>query len=315
MTYSTRETMHNTANPNAERRAGGADPCAVAFLGLGTMGVPMALNLVRAKIPLYVHNRTPARSCELERAGARVADSPRAAADAADVVITMLTGGDAVAAVLFGPSGAATGEISGKLFVDMSTSGPRAATAAAARLHEAGARFVDAPVSGTRAPAETGELVVLAGGSAEDVERLRPIFAPLARRVIHAGAVGSGQALKIVLNGMGCQHLMAFASMLRLGERAGLSREVLIDAFTTGAFATPAYVGKRARVLARDYDNPDFVLDLVLRDAVLCAELQRELGLEMKTHAAARAEVARAVERGLGALDLFSVEKLYDSSE
>jgi 3-hydroxyisobutyrate dehydrogenase len=295
--------MHNDTHTN------------VAFLGLGTMGVPMALNLVRSKLRLHVHNRTPERAGELERAGARVAESPRAAADEAGVVITMLTGGDALSQVLFGQNGAATGEIAGKLFVDMSTSGPRAAVATAARLQEAGARFVDAPVSGTRAPAETGELVVLAGGRTEDVEALRPIFAPLARRVIHAGPVGSGQALKVVLNGMGCQHLMAFASMLRLGERAGLKREVLLDAFTTGAFATPAYVGKRERVLARNYDNPDFVLDLVLRDAVLCAELQREVGLELVTHAAARAEVARAVERGLGSLDLFSAERLYDSNE
>ena len=224
----------------------------------------------------------------------------------------MLTGGDAVRDVFFGPNGAATGEVSGKLFVDMSTSGPRVARELGARLGERGARFVDAPVSGTRAPAERGELVVLAGGDAEDLALLEPVFAALAMRVIVAGPVGAGQTLKVVLNGLGAQHLCAFASMLRLGEKAGLERSVLVDAITRGAFATPAYVGKRARVLERRYDDPDFVLDLVLRDAELCAQLQDDVGETMPTHRAARAEVRRAVEAGLGQDDLFGMERLYD---
>ena len=99
---------------------------------------------------------------------------------------------------------------------------------------------------GSRLPAEAAELVVLAGGDASDLAELEPVFSALARRVIHAGPVGAGQTLKVVLNGLGCQHLLAFASMLRSGERAGLAREVLVEAFTAGAFATPAYIAKRA---------------------------------------------------------------------
>jgi 3-hydroxyisobutyrate dehydrogenase-like beta-hydroxyacid dehydrogenase len=144
------------------------------------------------------------------------------------------------------------------------------------------------------------------------VVELDPLFKAVGQRVIHAGPVGSGQLLKIVLNGLGCQQLVAFVSMLRLGERAGLSRPVLVEAFTTGAFATPSYVAKRARVLERRYDLPDFVLELVERDAALCAELQRETGLSLPSHAAAHAEVSRAVEGGLGAFDLFAVERVYD---
>lgn len=272
------------------------------------MGAPMAENLARAGCPLVVWNRSPGRRLP---GGAELASSPLAAAARADVICTMLTGAEALERVLFGPEGAALGPVAGKLFVDFSTSGPRAARAVAERLRERGARFVDAPVSGTRGPAERGELVVLSGGDAADVAELAPLFAVLARRTLHAGPVGSGQALKVVLNGLGCQHLMAFASMLRLGERAGLSRQVLVEAFTEGAFSTPAYRGKRERVLARRYDDPDFVLELVLRDADLCAQLQAEVGAPMPTHAAARAEVRRAVEAGLGQKDLFGVEELY----
>jgi len=272
----------------------------------------MAARLAGAGFSLRVWNRS-ARADALP--GVERAATPHQAAQWADVVCAMLTGADAVEDVFFGADGAAQEPVTGKRFVDFSTSGPRAARAVAARLGARGARFVDAPVSGTRGPAERGELVVLAGGELEDVAALAPVFTAVGKRTLHAGPVGAGQALKVVLNGLGCQHLMAFASMLRLGERAGLTREVLVHAFTEGAFATPAYRGKAERVLASRYDDPDFVLELVLRDAELCAELQAELGVVMPTHAAARAEVRRAVEAGLGEKDLFVVEELYTKDE
>ncbi len=279
----------------------------IAFLGLGTMGAPMANNLERSGFSVARWNRT----AQLDHA---LADSPQAAAESADIIITMLTGGDAVEEVLFGQRGAATGNVSGKLFVDMSTSGPRSAHRVAEELRARGARFVDAPVSGTRGPAERGELVVLAGRSSADLAALEGVFGVLGRRVIHAGPAGAGQTLKIVLNGMGCQHLMAFTSMLRLGQAAGLARGVVVDAFTNGAFATPAYVGKRERVLREDYDGADYPLELVLRDADLCQELQHDVGLAIPTHGVARSEVEKAVRAGLGEKDLFVVEQLYTPS-
>src|SRR5262245_436062 len=130
----------------------------VAFLGLGTMGSPMAANVARSGISTIVWNRTPRNEAPLIAAGARVAVSARAAAADADVIVTMLTGSGAVEDVLFSPDGAASGESAGNLFVDMSTCGPRAARSIAARLADRGARFVDAPVSGSRGPAERGEL-------------------------------------------------------------------------------------------------------------------------------------------------------------
>ena len=280
----------------------------IAFLGLGTMGAPMAANLARAGFPMVLWNRTRERARAL---GAPIAETPAEAAERSDVVCTMLTGAEALDEVLFGTHGAALTDIRGKLFIDFSTAGPRAAQSISPRLAELGAELVDAPVSGTRGPAERGELVILAGGSATSLERARPILSVVGKSIIHAGPVGAGQALKIVLNGLGCQHLMAFASMLRLGERAGLSREVLVKAFTEGAFATRTYVGKRERVLQHRYDDPDFVLELVLRDAELCAELQDDANSIMPTHRVAHDEVRRAVALGLGGKDLFGVEELY----
>jgi 3-hydroxyisobutyrate dehydrogenase len=136
----------------------------------------------------------------------------------------------------------------------------------------------------------------------------------MARKIIRAGAVGSGQALKVVLNGLGAQHLVAFASMLHLGLRAGLSREAIVDAFTSGTFATPAYVSKRDRVLAGDYTGADFTLDLALKDVQLCAELAREVSMTIAQHERAREEIEKGVAAGLGGFDLYALERIYEQS-
>jgi len=129
----------------------------------------MAANIARAGIPLVVHNRTPGRARLALESGAVEASTPREAAAGADIVVTMLKGGDAVEDMLFGPHGAAAENVAGKLFVDMSTTGPEVAQRLSQRLSAQAASFVDAPVSGTREPAEKGELLVLAGGAPEDL--------------------------------------------------------------------------------------------------------------------------------------------------
>jgi 3-hydroxyisobutyrate dehydrogenase-like beta-hydroxyacid dehydrogenase len=132
-------------------------------------------------------------------------------------------------------------------------------------------------------------------------------------RILRAGGVGQGQALKVVLNGLGTYHFVAFASMLALGERAGLTREALLDAFTSGAFSTPSYVAKRARVLARDYGKPDFTLALALKDGALNVALQEEVGLPLPVQREMAREVAQAIGEGLGEDDLYGLERYFNS--
>lgn len=197
------------------------------------------------------------------------------------------------------------------LFVDMGTSGVAAARAADARARAAGHAFIDVPVSGTVGPARKGTLLGFAGGAPDDIARAKPILDVLCRRVIHAGGVGQGQALKVVLNGLGAHHLVAFASMLALGERAGLARSAIVDAFTDGAFASPSYVGKKARVLERRYDEPEFSLRLTQKDLRLARELAAASGMELRALDAVEGEVTRGVEAGHGDEDLFALEKVY----
>lgn len=287
----------------------------IGFVGLGGMGRPMAARLVEAGFTVRVYNRTRGPEKALAKLGATACISPADCADGADVVITMLSDAEALASVLEGRDGVLA-TFSRKhrkprpVLVDMSTIGRKAAIAAGERAEKHGARFVDAPVSGSVRPARSGELVALMGGSLRSIERVRPVLAVLCKKLIHAGGVGQGQALKVVLNGVGAHHFVAFTSMLALGERAGLARDVLLDAFTTGAFATPSYAGKRDKVLARDF-TPDFALALALKDGTLNAALQDEVGLHLPVLRAILRDIEAGVAKGLGELDLFALEKHY----
>ena len=288
----------------------------VAFVGLGAMGQPMAARLVEAGFPVRVYNRTRGPEKALSKLGATACISAGDCADGADVVITMLSDAEALASVLEGRDGvlatfAREQRSPRPVLVEMSTIGRKAAIAASQRAEKHGARFVDAPVSGSVRPARSGELVALMGGSIRSIERVRAVLDVLCKKVIHAGAVGQGQALKVVLNGIGAHHFVAFASMLALGERAGLARDVLLDAFTSGAFASPSYLGKRDKVLARDY-SPDFALALALKDCILNTALQEEVGLQLPVVRAIKKEIESGVAEGLGNLDLFALEKHYE---
>jgi len=283
---------------------------ATAFLGLGNMGTPMARR-VAAHMPCTVWNRTRARAEALADVATRVARSPRDAVRDARVVVTCLADGKALQEVLAGDDGLLAGVVPDAVVVDVSTIGRAAAREAARAVEARGARFVDAPVSGSVGPAERGELLALVGGADADVQRAMPVLSAMCDRFLRAGGVGQGQALKVVLNGVGSHHFVAFASMLALGERAGLARETIVEAFTTGAFATPSYVSKRERVLGREYSSPEFTLGLALKDGALNLALQQEVGLTLPVQREIAREVAQAVAEGLGDEDLFALEKYF----
>jgi 3-hydroxyisobutyrate dehydrogenase len=289
-----------------------APPLPVAFLGLGHMGMPMARR-VGAAFPLTAWNRTRARADELSSdVTARVAMTPADAARGAKIVVTCLADGRALEEVLGGAQGILATIEPDAVLVEMSTIGRGAAREAARAVEARGARFVDAPVSGSVGPASRGELLALVGGADRDVERALPVLKTMCDRVLRAGGVGQGQALKVVLNGVGSHHFVAFASMLALGERAGLARETIVQAFTSGAFASPSYLSKREKVLARDYGSAEFTLALALKDGALNLALQQEVGLTLPVQREIAREVAQAVAEGLGDEDLFAMEKYFE---
>jgi len=274
------------------------------------MGAPMAANVARRGFSLAVWNRHHERARGLSPLGARPKSSPRECVEGARVIVTMLSDERALMDVLTRADGVLTGIERDAVLVDMSTIGRAAALRVAQLVRDAGARFVDAPVSGSVPPAERGELVALVGGRLNDVTRAQPVLLAMCKKLLHAGDVGQGQALKVLLNGVGAHHLIAYTSMLVLGERAGLARRTLIEAITQSAFASPSYVQKKEKMLVKDY-SPDFTLALTAKDAALHAELQQEAGLPLPVHRECQRAIEKALEEGLGDEDLFALEKLY----
>jgi 3-hydroxyisobutyrate dehydrogenase-like beta-hydroxyacid dehydrogenase len=284
----------------------------VAVLGLGALGGAIVKRLRSLDFPVCVWNRSSARAERLRGLGVVVAPTAKEAVLDAKIVVTCVADAEALRAIVTGPDGClkGLGGVQRQVVCDMSTVGRACAREIAAAVKARGAKYLDCPVSGTVGPALRGELVALVGGAEPAIRRAEPVLQALAKKVIHCGAVGQGQAMKIVLNGLGAHHLVAFTSMLVLGERAGLSREHVVEAFTSGAFSTPSYQGKRAKVLARDY-SPDFALSLALKDSALAVELQYELGMKLPVHRAIVRDLEDAVRAGLGDEDLFGLERLY----
>jgi 3-hydroxyisobutyrate dehydrogenase-like beta-hydroxyacid dehydrogenase len=276
----------------------------VAFLGLGTMGAPMA-DRIRKKFPLTVWNRTVERAAPFQP---DVAATPAEAAARADLVISMLSDPAALDEVW---RSALEGLRPGTLAIDMSTVDPATVRALADRVTQKGARFIDAPVSGTRKPAVEGTLLIMAGGAIEDVERARPVLATMGR-VLHVGEVGQGMATKLVLNGLGAHMLTGFCAMMTLGVRQGLDPRKLLEVITSGAFSSPLYATKGPRIFARDF-TADFTLSLMLKDQELVLQTAKELGYPMPTLAAIRDVLIEAVKAGLGEGDLSGLVRLFEA--
>ena len=197
----------------------------LGYLGLGLMGLPMSLRLLKAGHDVSVWNRSASKAAPLVQAGARPAANPREVANAASIIFMCVTDAHAVEDVVFGHEGLAAAPGEGKLVVDFSSIHPDAARAVAARLKAAnGMGWIDAPVSGGTKGAEEGTLAVMAGGDAADIERVRPYVLAMARRLTHMGPTGAGQTTKL------CNQVIVGCAMAVLAEATRLATNAGIDA-------------------------------------------------------------------------------------
>jgi 3-hydroxyisobutyrate dehydrogenase-like beta-hydroxyacid dehydrogenase len=276
----------------------------VAFLGLGRMGEPMAQNLAQAGLLECVWNRSDGRTGWCAPAGVRVATSPAEAAAGADVVILMLADGRVACSV--GAEALSVME-PGSVLMDMGTSGPEAERELAAAAAEHGVGFLDAPVSGSVAPARAGTLTALVGGSADDLERARPALEAMTRAQHHLGEVGSGAVMKLALNTMIAVTNESISELLVLCERAGLQRPAAYAALADSALASPFVGYKQAAYLAPDDEPVSFTPLLMLKDLALAYALAAEVGAELPAVDAARGVLERTVAAGLGEGDLVRV--------
>jgi 3-hydroxyisobutyrate dehydrogenase-like beta-hydroxyacid dehydrogenase len=254
----------------------------VAVVGTGRMGSAMARAMARGGAQVVLYNRTRER-CEALAAelGAHVAGSAAEAAAAADIAITMLADGPAVSATWGGPNGLVAGARSGSVLVDMSTVPPDTLAPFEVAARERGAGILDAPVSGSVGLAESGQLTIMAGGSAEDLERARPALELVAKQVTHVGALGSGAALKLAVNALIFALANAVSEALVLAERSGIDRSMAYEVFASSAAGAPFVGYKRDAYVDPDEAPVAFSLDLASKDLRLITELADRLGVPM----------------------------------
>jgi 3-hydroxyisobutyrate dehydrogenase len=262
----------------------------IGFIGLGQMGRPMALRLLAAGYPVAVWNRSKEKLASLLERGAHAAASPAQLARGAQIVMTCVTDHRALEAVLFGAGGVVEGVAQGKLVVDFSSIAPGAAREFARRLEERGMGLIDAPVSGGVPGAEKGTLVVMAGGRAEHIERVRPVIEHLASRFTRMGESGAGQITKLCNQVIVGALLPVLAEAVRLAESAGVDAARLPEALKGGfADSLPLQIFG-ARMAARRFEPRLAAAALLLKDLENAAAVARE-------HDVALPMASAAVER------------------
>jgi len=259
----------------------------IGFIGLGIMGEAMASNILKAGFPLTVYNRTAEKAEALRDAGALVADRPSLVTDASDVIILMLTGQEAVDAVLHGDEGILAGECNGKVVINMSTVPANCSTDWTRQLAEQGATLIDAPVSGSKVPAEQGTLVILAGGPEELIQAKEPLLLSMGKKVIHCGPVGSGSSMKLCINLLLGIMMEGMAEAVHLAESSGLATETLIDAVASGPLACTLFQLKEEMFKTGNYP-PQFPFKHMAKDMqfVVAAAAENEAYLPLGTELA-----------------------------
>jgi 3-hydroxyisobutyrate dehydrogenase len=269
----------------------------VAVLGTGIMGAPMARNLAAAGHEVTAWNRSAEKAERIE--GVEAAGSVADAVTGADAVVTMLADGDAVEAV----TTQALEAMDGAVLLQTSTIGPEATARLAERAAQAGVSLVDAPVLGTKAPAEEGKLIVLASGPADLRDRVDPLLDAIGAKTLWLGEAGAGSRLKLVINTWLLALTEGLAEAIALAEALDVDPQTFLDAIDGGPVGAPYANMKGKLMMERDFP-PSFPLELALKDARLALAAAEEQGLRLGALAAIAEQMERAVEAGHGKDDM-----------
>jgi 3-hydroxyisobutyrate dehydrogenase len=284
----TRETTNrtrmwcNTSDRNQNTRTRTEQKMStVAFIGLGNMGIGMAGRVLAAGHELHVYNRTASRAESLVRGGARQYSTPSEACAGADAVIAMVADDLASRTVWTGPSGILSAStVPGAFAVECSTLSHDWVMELAREAKRQGLRYIDAPVTGLPDAAATGELTLLVGASALDLEAARGLLGTISRRILHFGAIGTGTVYKLMINLLGAVQIASAAEGMAIAERAGLDLNIVAEAIATGQAASPQ-VARNCRRMVDGNDNRDIVFtpQLRLKDVDYALQLTRKLGI------------------------------------
>ena len=266
-------------------------PRRVGLIGLGLMGRPMGMKLLKAGHKLTVWNRTPGRANELVVAGAVLAKTPYEAAEASEFLLTIVSDPPALESVLWGQEGKNDGALAGlragSIYVDSSTISPSLVGRIAAACRQRGVAFLDAPVTGGDWGAREGNLVFMIGGDDETLRQAEPILGVMGKKWFHLGPSGAGQTMKLAMNAILALEVGAMAEALALVTRAGLKGEQLVEVMQASMARSGVLDVKSPLMLKGDY-KPSFPLRLMHKDLGLALDLANQLGVSLPATAAAR---------------------------
>ncbi|WP_068787030.1 NAD(P)-dependent oxidoreductase [Paenibacillus phocaensis] len=284
----------------------------IGFIGLGTMGAPMASNLLKAGYPVTVFNRTASKTAPLAEQGAATASSPREAAASADVVITMVSNDASIAEVYEGADGLLAGIRPGTAVIDCSTISPALVKRLAAQITALGGAFLDAPVTGSSPAAIDGTLVFMIGGAADALEQVMDLFDTMGKKVLHMGDNGSGAIAKLAHNTIVGINNLALAEGFAIAARSGLPAERFLELVQLGSAGSKAAELKGRKIIEHDFTN-QFSLALMLKDLKLASALTDGSGIPAPMLSLAKSLFQAGETQGFGDEDLSSIVKVYEA--
>ena len=278
----------------------------VAFIGLGIMGTPMALNLVKAGFNVTAFNRTRSKLDPLEKAGARIAATPADATRDAEFIVTIVSDTAAMEDVVCGKCGVLETIQSGAILIDSSTISPTVSRKLACQLAGKGASMLDAPVTGSKHGAEKGELTFMIGGEQETLERAMPVLKVLGKKHIYCGQQGLGLAAKLAMNAILSTMVEIFSEGFVMATKAGVQPQTLLEIMQS-SLARSGIVDFKAPFVFKGDFTPYFPLKLMHKDLELAMEAAYAQGVSMPATAAVKEVYGAAKAQGKGALDYVAV--------
>lgn len=281
----------------------------IGFVGLGTMGEPIANNLRRTGHELTVWNRTPAKAEHIVAKGGKLAATPRACAAGRDMVFTCVSDERALEAVLEGPEGVLAGLAEGDLLVDLTTCGTRTTRAVQERTATKGVRFLSCPILGSKTAAEQAQIVLVAGGPGAAREKARPALHAVSARLFEVDDPVQAALLKLCVNSVGGAMMAAFSEALALGTAGGLEVWRMVEVLQASSFHSPLFLMKGELVEKKDY-APRFRLSLAEKDQRLAQEAAQDLGTQVPINEAVRKLLSEAAGTGRADEDVCAVAEL-----
>lgn len=280
----------------------------IGLIGLGTMGLPMALNLLAAGYPVTVYNRTPGRGQEAVQKGANQVGSPAAVAAQSDLVITCVSDTPDVVAVLVGEQGVIHGAKAGTIVVDMSTISPQVTRTLAAQLQERSIHFLDAPVSGGSEGAQRGTLSIMVGGDEAVLANARPVLEVLGTTITHVGEVGAGQLTKAINQVIIAGTYWAIAEGITLGLKSGLDLDQVVKAVGGGAAGSWGLTHRSQNMVTNHYPL-GFRLQFHRKDLQIALDAAREMGVSLPIAAFVEQMETGLISRGFGDEDVSALAR------